>query len=166
MVEAVGSEDRPWLNSGFAPQPDPSASGRRGRHPRPARIRCPEKPWPLSDGFSLAQREEVAASVRVLSPTATLDEAICRHVLAKDKGVRRHIRVEMARRYISGNDPGERRIQRDIFRFLIDVACNRLDLLPVERANIRSAFLKAAAHRVEPFRHERIVVQRTPGVVI
>ena len=164
MAEAAGSAARPSLDSGFAPQPDPPAPGRRRRRHRPARSRCSVKPWPLSDKLLQAEREALAAGV--LSPTATLDDAIRLHLLEKDRAVRRHIRVEMAHRFISGNGASGSSGQRDAFRTLIDSACIRLALSPADRADTRSAFFKAAAHRVEPLRHERLAVQRTAGLVI
>ena len=164
MAEAAGSAARPSHDSGFAPHSDPPAPRRRRRRHRPARSRCSVKPWPLSDKLVLADREAVAAGL--LSPTATLDGAIWVHLLVKDRELRRHIRVEMARRFISGNDVCERSAQRDVFCTLIDFACFRLGLSSADREDTRSAFCKAAAHRVEPLRHERLEVQRAAGLVI
>ena len=110
-----------------------------------------------SDGLVLAERE--ASAKTAIDDGLNLKEAVSRHLHSVDKAARRDIRVAAAAHYITADACEGRQSQLAAFRALIAETCATLQLNNTDTGRVKSAFIKAAWHRVTPILHECKEVQ-------
>ena len=134
----------------------PPTKARRPRRPKkqaPGHVQTAS-----SDLLTLPEREREAAE-RLRGKTPTLEEAIRAHLDGTEPVLRRDLRVLVARDRVDGELHEVRVAQLAAFREELTLACDSLALSRAEADCVSSVFVKAAAHRVDPMKHERRAVE-------